>query len=215
MYKNTSPKPKMANLPYSLDSTLNPDNRWVKLVGIIPWSNVEGIYTANFTSHTGPKALPARMAFGSLIIQVKLSLTDEETVEPIAKNPYMQFFIGLEKYEQSSPFNSSMMTHFRKRFNAQEIKDIDEPLHSATREKIEGSKDDSDDDPPKNNGALIVDASCVHANIHYPTDLGFLNKSREKTEQIIDRLWSNRSNTEEQVKPRTDRKNARKSSKYC
>ena len=70
MYKNTSSEPQMANLPYFLDSTLNPDNRWVKLAKIIPWSKVEEVYSSNFTSHTGPKALPSRIAFGSLIIQV-------------------------------------------------------------------------------------------------------------------------------------------------
>lgn len=57
---------------------------------------------------------------------------------------------------------------------------------------------------------LIVDASCVPADIHYPTDLGLMNKSREKTEQIIDLLWSKRSNVEEKVTPRTFRKDARK-----
>ena len=113
MYKNTSLEPKMANLPYFLDTTLNVDNRWVKLSTLIPWSDVEEIYALNFTSQKGPKAISARAAFGSLIIQVKLSLTDEETVETIAENPYMQYFIGLERYEQKAPFDSSMMTHFR------------------------------------------------------------------------------------------------------
>ena len=77
----------MANLPYFLDTTLNADNRWVKLAALIPWSDVEEIYVLNFTSNKGPAAIPARMAFGSLIIQVKLGLTDEETVETISENP--------------------------------------------------------------------------------------------------------------------------------
>ena len=59
----------MANLPYFLDTTLNADNRWIKLAGLIPWSDVEGIYALNFTSSKGPKALSSRTAFGSLIIR--------------------------------------------------------------------------------------------------------------------------------------------------
>ena len=211
MYKNTSSEPKMANLPYFLDTTLNADNRWVQLAGLIPWSDVEEIYALNFTSSKGPKAISARTAFGALIIQVKLSLTDEEAVEIISENPYMQYFIGLEKYEQRSPFDSSMMTHFRKRFNAQDIKDIDELLHSTTRKKSDASNDDSDDEPPSNKGSIIVDASCAPADIHYPTDLGLLNKAREKTEKIIDILWTHRSNVDEKVKPRTYREDGRKS----
>jgi transposase, IS5 family len=89
----------MANLPYSLDTTLNADNRWVKLSRLIPWSDVEEIYALNFTSHKDPKALSARRVFGALLIQVKLSLTNEEAVATIGKNPYIQYFVGLEKYE--------------------------------------------------------------------------------------------------------------------
>lgn len=204
-------EPKMANLPYFLDGTLNINNRWVKLAATIPWKDVEEIYALNFSSHTGPKALSARTAFGSLIIQVKLSLTDEETVEMISENPYLQYFLGFERYKQEAPFDPSMMTHFRKRFGTQDIKDIDELLHKTTRPKVEDSDNDSDNDPPSNKGALIVDASCVPADIHYPTDLSLLNKAREKTEEIIDILWRHRSNTENKIKPRTYREDGRKS----
>ena len=31
MYKKIDNSPQMGNLPYFLDGTLNPDNRWVKL----------------------------------------------------------------------------------------------------------------------------------------------------------------------------------------
>ena len=36
------------------------------------------------------------MALGALIIKARLGLTDEELVEQISENPYLQFFIGLE-----------------------------------------------------------------------------------------------------------------------
>ena len=48
MYENTSSEPKMANLPYSLDTIFNADNRWVKLSRLIPWPDVEEIYALNF-----------------------------------------------------------------------------------------------------------------------------------------------------------------------
>jgi tRNA U34 5-carboxymethylaminomethyl modifying enzyme MnmG/GidA len=34
-------------------------------------------------------------------------------------------------------------------------------------------------------GKLLVDATCVPADIRYPTDLGVLNEAREKLEKII------------------------------
>jgi hypothetical protein len=36
-------------------------------------------------------------------------------VEQIKENPYLQFFIGLEAFEYSAPFDPSMMVYFRKR----------------------------------------------------------------------------------------------------
>lgn len=57
-------------------------------------------------------------------------------------------------------------------------------------------------------GKLIIDASCVPADIRYPTDLSLLNEAREKTEKIIDLLHASRK--EKKEKPRTYRQRARK-----
>ena len=40
----------------------------------------------------------------------------------------------------------------------------------------------------KNNGKLLIDATCAPADIRYPTDLSLLNEGREKLEEIIDVL---------------------------
>jgi hypothetical protein len=37
-----------------------------------------------------------------LIIKARLGLTDEELVEQIKENPYLQFFIGLEGHQGTS-----------------------------------------------------------------------------------------------------------------
>ena len=57
----------------------------------------------------GAPAKPFRMALGPLIIKARLSLTDKELIEQIKENPYLQFFIGLEGFQASAPFDPSMM----------------------------------------------------------------------------------------------------------
>jgi IS5 family transposase len=220
MYKKSAESAKMDNLPLFLNGTLQNSNRWVKLATMIPWEVVEEIYAQNFKSHTGPKALSSRVALGALIIQIKLSLTDEETVNQIIENPYLQHFIGLEAFQDHSPFDASMMTHFRKRFNMQDIQNIDEFLHQLHKSPAPSTaveKDDDSDLPPDagnptstNKGKLIVDASCAPADIHFPTDLALLDKAREKSELIIDILWKTRSNIDQKIKPRTYRTKGRK-----
>jgi len=36
-------------------------------------------------------------------------------------------------------------------------------------------------EPPKNQGKLILDATCAPADISYPTDLKLLNQARQHT----------------------------------
>ena len=97
---------------------LRSDNRWVILSKQIPWHQVEQEYSTNFSKNdTGNPAKSARIALGSLIIKERLGATDRETVLQIAENPYLQYFLGFSEYKDEDPFDHSLMTHFRKRFD--------------------------------------------------------------------------------------------------
>ena len=95
---------------YFGDITLDPDNEWEILANMIPWHRYEDKYAACFPSGTGQPACNFRMALGTQLIK-----TEEETVAHITMNPYLQYFIGLSAFTQRSPFDSSMVTQFRKR----------------------------------------------------------------------------------------------------
>lgn len=209
---------------------LDPENRWVVLANLIPWDKVEDIYIRSLKDTTqGNKALPARMALGSLLIKERMRLSDEETVEQIKENPYLQYFIGLSEFQQKAPFDSSLMTHFRKRFDASIINQVNEWMVEAQMKEKQDTRNEQDDDddldsgadkastrkigassPDKrsNQGKLLLDATCAPADIAYPTDLRLLNEAREKLEGIIDTLHLPYRGT--QPKPRTYRKKARK-----
>jgi hypothetical protein len=103
------------NLPF--DGRLRSDNRWVKLAKFIPWEQFEVEYAKNLSgSGLGPPAMSVRVALGSLIIKEKLGTFDEETVEQIRENPYLQYFLGCTDYCEEEPFHPTMFVHFRKRF---------------------------------------------------------------------------------------------------
>lgn len=107
---------------------LDENNRWVIIASLIPWTEFEGEYADIFNEKLGAPAKPFRMALGALIIQQKLNITDRETVEQIQENPYLQYFIGLEKFTNKIPFNSSMMVHFRKRINSEILDKINQKI---------------------------------------------------------------------------------------
>lgn len=101
-------------------------NRWVKLASIMPWEHIEQIYMSAFQSENGRPALSSRIAFGAIFIKENDHLTDEGTVETIAENPYMQYFLGLTGFQVEPLFDASMMVHFRKRFPVEELAKINE-----------------------------------------------------------------------------------------
>jgi len=63
-------------------------------------------------------------------------LTDEETVEQIRENAYMQFFLGFAGYSSKAPFDPSMMVHFRKRFSEEDLNRINELIAERGKEMV-------------------------------------------------------------------------------
>ena len=210
MYRHNEKQLKFVNFHLPFGGQLSASNRWVRLAKMIPWGQFEEAYAANLSqSGHGPPALSVRMALAALIIKERLGVTDEECVEQIRENPYLQYFCGLKEFTSKPPFHPTMFVHFRKRFPAEVLSRINEAIVAKA---AESSEKDDEDDPgePKasNKGKLLLDATCVPADITYPTDLKLLNSAREKTELIIDVLHKSRGRGFK--KPRTYRVKARK-----
>lgn len=225
MYKHNEKQmilPDEFFLPFG--GKLNPENRWCKMAALIPWDIVEERYAKNFKNlGNGNEALSARMALGSLIIQNHESLSDRKLIENITENAYMQYFIGLHGFVNKPPFDPSMLVHFRKRLGQDIINEINELIakpntqdrdddddHQSSGEKSAPTSDQCTNKPQEaeNSGKLILDATCVPADIHYPTDIWLLNDVREALEEIVDVLHAPHIGTIR--KPRTYRNCARK-----
>ena len=130
-----------------------------------------------------------------MIIKARLGLTDEELVEQIKENPYLQFFVGLAGYQYSAPFDPSMMVYFRKRLPESVVNDCNERIvcHGLNVIRSAASTDHDDDSShgggssrpddqligsdrtEPNQGSLLIDATCVPADIRHPTDLSLLS----------------------------------------
>lgn len=175
---------------------MNPANRWIQMADRIPWDLFEVKYAGLFPSDTGNVAKPLRMALGSLIIQNRFQYPDRELVEQITENPYLQYFIGLEGYQDTPPFDASTLVLFRKRITADMLNEANEYLLAH--------KDDDHPKPPSsgkdmdenclpeeeagNQGTLAIDATCAPANIRYPQDISLLNEARENLERMVYRM---------------------------
>lgn len=194
---------------------LDPENEWIRLAHAIPWSRMEVKYAAMFPSKTGHPATPFRMALGILIIQKRKKLSDRAVIKEIQENPYLQYFLGMEKFSHEAPVKPAVLVSFRKRLTAEYLMEANEyilEISGSTREhKPENeSKNAINANTPskdiENLGTQILDASCSPSNIRYPQDFSLLNEAREKVEAMIDYFHKT---FHPWAKPRTYRKVAR------
>ncbi len=102
--------------PFS--AKLSPTNRWVELGGLIPWDKLAEVYYRPLERKKGRESLNARIAIGAMIIKHKLKLSDRETVSLISENPYMQHFVGLDRFQSKPLFDASLFVKLRKRMGA-------------------------------------------------------------------------------------------------
>jgi len=231
MYRSVAPgQLSFENFYLPFGGKLSGENRWVKLTELIPWNEFESEYAQQFSATEGAPAKTFRVALGALIIKERLGTSDEETVEQIRENPYLQYFLGFYEYRDNPPFEASMFVHFRKRFSIELVGRINEkivepwieppPVESDVVESTEsGNQDEAEKlvsqetgkaiDKRNNQGYLVVDATCAPVDIQYPTDLRLLNEAREHTESIIDVLYES-VRDKLPKKPRTYRQKARR-----
>ena len=141
--------PENFELPFS--GKLSPDNRWVIMAELIPWSEFESQYASKFAEKMGAPAKPFRMALGALIIKEKLGTSDRETVEQIKENPYLQYFLGMSDYRNEAPFEASIMVYFRERIGMNTVKKINSYM---VKDFIEKTESESEAEKKKKNGQL-------------------------------------------------------------
>ena len=215
MYRHTEKQLEFEGFQLPFSGKLSAENRWVRLAQLIPWHQFEDEYCATLSKKgQGPPAFSVRMALAALIIKERLGLSDEECVEQIRENPYLQMFCGLKKFTTKAPFHPTMYVHFRKRFPADVLNRVNEVIVEKAVKK--SGKDDNDKPEsgggskkkPTNKGKLLMDATCAPADIAFPTDLKLVNAAREKSEKIIDVLHQNRARGHK--KPRNYRIKARR-----
>ncbi|MBC8488212.1 MAG: transposase [Bacteroidetes bacterium] len=202
-------------LPFS--GRLDPNNKWAHLSRMIPWEELAGKYTKRMCKDFGRLSIKPRVAIGALIIKHYKQMSDEDTIQDIQENPYLQYFLGYSSYQLKPCFDPSLFVTIRKRLKAKEIEAINEIFIAKFKELRAREKEikrsrrkphrQDGTNTEKNQGKLIVDATVAPSNIKYPTDLDLLNDSREISEHIIDKLYSSGQFSQ---KPRTYRRLARR-----
>ena len=119
MIKNQSQRQlTLSGFDWPFQTTLDAENRWVKMGRCIPWDELAKAYYENMSATEGRPAKDARLVIGAVIIKHKLCLSDRETVEQVQENPYLQYFVGLTGYTTKKPFTPSLFVKIRARMGS-------------------------------------------------------------------------------------------------
>ena len=170
----------------SLDN-LDKSNRWVQMGDLLPWADIEKEYNSRLDNkEKGAGNKPARMVVGAMIVKHKLGLSDQETIDIIRENPYMQYLCGLSEFTDTPIFDSSLFVTIRKRISEEEINAMTTKmllkqqriLEDRLRQKEQESRDKGEEPPKpkagdpdaaeftdtkgrKHKGVLKIDATCA------------------------------------------------------
>jgi hypothetical protein len=158
----------------------------------------ENVYMQYFIGYSGFSAAPAFDP--SLFVELRTRLGMEQI------NAINERIIGLVQQSMAASGPDASDQEDAKEEVIIPAKAEQENLHSL-QDQSTSSTGTANPAAPLHRGKMIIDATVCPQDIAYPTDLNLLNDAREKSEELIDRLYDPALHGK---KPRTYRRKARK-----
>jgi len=177
MYKSKDRKtiPLFPEL-FPFGGKLDENNRWLRIAELIPWEELEDEYRRYF-SDVGRPATDAQLVIGLLLLKHMTGFSDEDVVEAVSENPYMQVFCGFEQFVTGEILDPSTLTKQRERLGLEFFRELEKKTYKVLIDrKIIKAK------------GMLVDATVFPEEIKYPNDVGLLNDVREWLVGNIKRL---------------------------
>lgn len=150
--KTTQPSLFQSQLRDMLDSR----DPLVALAERLPWEKYEDLFE-KYYSQEGRPAKPIRLMVGLLLLKQIENLSDEEIVLQWKRNPYYQYFCGMNEFQIVLPCHSTELVKFRQRVGKEGME-----LIFKSSVEMHGKK--------ANEKQVIVDTTVQEKNVTYPTD---------------------------------------------
>lgn len=147
-----------ANLFYgSLIDMLDKNDPLIALADAIEWNRIEKELEKYYNHSHGRPGKPIRLMAGLLMLKQLENLSDENVVVQWKRNPYYQYFCGMNDYCSSLPCDSTELVKFRNRIGQQGFEVIFGASVALHPEDAEEER-------------VIVDTTAHEKNVTYPTD---------------------------------------------
>ena len=136
---------------------LDANDPLIALADAIEWSVIIGKLEKYYDQTNGRPGKPIRLMAGLLMLKQLENLSDENVVLQWKRNPYNQYFCGMNDYHSSLPCDATELVKFRQRIGEEGINVIfgaSVALHSEAAEEER----------------VIIDTTAHEKNVTYPTD---------------------------------------------
>lgn len=155
--------------PHLIDF-IDMEHELVLLADKIDWNYFEDSFSGLY-SKRGRPSMPIRLMVGSLMLKRIYNLGDETLVNAWERDPYMQYFCGMDHFEFSFPTDPSDFVHFRERIGESGIQKIfaySVSFHGkSAQEKV-----------------VLSDTTVQENNTTFPTDAKLAKKIIDKANAI-------------------------------
>lgn len=151
-----------------VDMIFNPEHPLLKLSAAIDWKTLVVSLQKFYSADRGRPSIPLRAQAATLMLKFLKHLSDRDTVECVHENIYAQRFCGLHPAQLADFMNPATgLSDFRAKIGPEGMALIQAALTLAAQKTSK-----------KKGTTLILDTTCVPADILYPTDIRLLERCR-------------------------------------
>lgn len=170
------PQSQLPDLPFA-QFLFDADHPLERLAATIDWKKLLGELSAFYSEDRGAPSTPLRAKVGTLMLKHLRNLPDRQAVYLVMENIYAQRFCGLSPAQVAGYMHpASGLSNFRVKLGVQGMALIEEALTAASLGSCR-----------KHGRKLILDTTCVPADILYPTDIRLLERCRQAAVRLLRR----------------------------
>lgn len=153
------------------------ENELIRMAEEIDWDSMIEIVGKKYSNTEGRPSRSLRMMIGLEIAKRKYGMSDEDIVEQLKVDLALKVFCGFNSCDHEVPDPSSL-TVFRKRLDEETLRQMEEVNVRKIMRRVS----------LRIRHQVIVDSTCVPANITYPTDSKLLSTTWKNLNRSLESL---------------------------
>lgn len=153
------------------------DNELIRMAEEIDWDSMIEIVGKKYSKTEGRPSSSLRMMIGLEIAKRKYTMSDEDIVAQLKVDLALKVFCGFNSCDHEIPDPSSL-TVFRRRLDQETLRQMEEANVRKIIRRV----------PLRIRHQVIVDSTCVPANITYPTDSKLLSTTWKNLTGVLKKI---------------------------